>query len=247
MIHYHGLPMTPVEVACKAMRGKHAMVSFASAAQVSLAAEVCQSIALDNGAFSAWTQQTEFDADGYLAWATKWMKHPAADWCLIPDVIDGNERDNARLVADWPLPRAYSVPVWHLHESLDYLRWLMISFSRIALGSSGQFATPGTPAWWGRMAEAMQILCDEDGMPRVKIHGLRMLDSVIFSHIPLSSADSTNVARNIGIDKAWTGAYAPASREMRAQIMMDRIESHASASRWDAVSGGVQQNLALFG
>jgi len=68
-----------------------------------------------------------------------------------------------------------------------------------------------------------------------------------YSHIPLSSADSTNVARNIGMDSALTGAYAPASRATRAQIMMERIEQHASAAFWHAPSSGEQQNLALLG
>ena len=92
----------------------------------------------------------------------------------------------------------------------------------------------------------MRIATDEGGMPRAKLHGLRMLDPVIFSHLPLASADSCNIARNIGLDKKWEGPYAPRSRAMRALIMMDRIEAHASARRWCG-SAGVQQNLELLG
>jgi hypothetical protein len=247
MIHYHGLPMTPIDVCARAMQAKHAMVSFAWPDQLAVALEVCQSVALDNGAFSAWKGGKELDIPGYIEWAAFWLRHPAVDWCLIPDVIDSNEEANARLVREWPLPKAYSVPVWHLHESIDYLAWLVNAFPRVALGSSGEFSHPGTKKWWSRIAEAMKVACDDDGMPKVKLHGLRMLDSVIFSHIPLSSADSTNVARNIGIDSAWTGAYAPASKATRAQILMERIEQHASARCWHAHSAGVQQNLSLLG
>ncbi|HAY4742129.1 TPA: hypothetical protein JZ996_004074 [Escherichia coli] len=58
-----------------------------------------------------------------------------------------------------------------------------------------------------------------------------MLNADIFRHIPLSSADSTNVARNIGIDKAWDkSAYAPASKETRAAVLVERIEAYNSAS-----------------
>ena len=43
--------------------------------------------------------------------------------------------------------------------------------------------------------------------------------------------DSTNVARNIGIDKSWVGSpYAPASKETRTQVLVERIESFNSAS-----------------
>lgn len=245
MIHYHGLPITPNEVCVKAMTGRHAMCSFANPEQLSIVAEVCQSVVLDNGAFTAWTQGTKFDADGYLDWAKTWLRHPAVEWCLIPDVIDGSESDNAKWVRDWPLQN--SVPVWHLHESFDYLQWLMSRFERIALGSSGQWQTPGTDLWWQRMSAVMDFVCDEEGMPKVKLHGLRMLDPVVYSHLPLSSADSTNMARNIGLDDKWKGTYAPKSKDVRAMILMDRIESHASAWRWNRESSGVQQNLSLFG
>jgi hypothetical protein len=111
------------------------------------------------------------------------------------------------------------------------------------LGSSGQFAQIGTPRWWGRMSEAMAVVT-EDGIPVTRLHGLRMLDPVVFSHIPFASADSTNVARNIGIDSRWTGPYSPKSRQARALV---RIESHAAAHRWNGEASGVAQNHELFG
>lgn len=51
------------------------------------------------------------------------------------------------------------------------------------------------------------------------------------TRLPLSSADSTNVARNVGIDKAWRGAYAPATREARADVLVGRIESNPTPVR----------------
>lgn len=246
MIHFHGLPMTPVADMLRAMRGRHAMVSFEDPRQIEEAAEVCQSVILDNGTYSKWRAGKPQDFEGYQAWAGKWIRHPAVEWCVIPDVIDGDEAANDELLAQWPLPRSLSVPVYHMHESLDRLERL-IAYPRIALGSSGSFSDPGSPAWWARMSEMMEVICDEDGMPRTKLHGLRMLDPVLFSHLPLSSADSCNVARNIGIDSAWTGPYTPRSKHARALVMMDRIEGHASARRWCGRSSGVQQNMELLG
>lgn len=54
MIHYHGLPITPETAAAAAIGGGHAFVSFSDPRQLALAAQVCQSFAIDNGAFSAW-------------------------------------------------------------------------------------------------------------------------------------------------------------------------------------------------
>jgi hypothetical protein len=208
------------------------MVSFEHPDQIQEAAEVCQSVVLDNGAFSAWRNKRTHNFDGYIGWAAKWLKHPAVDWCVIPDVIDGSVKENDALVYAWPLSHAYSVPVYHLHEPVGRIARLAQSFPRIALGSSGEFADVGTQRWWNRMAEIMNAICDADGMPLVKLHGLRMLDPDCFSRLPLASADSCNVVRNAGLDKKWTGPYVPTSKCTRALVMMDRIEAHASARRW---------------
>jgi hypothetical protein len=82
--------------------------------------------------------------------------------------------------------------------------------------------------------------------PKARLHGLRQMDPTIFSHIPYASVDSTMVARNIGIDSAWRGPYQPPSKEVRALVLRQRIELHASAARW-AGSAGVQPNLEMLG
>jgi hypothetical protein len=246
MIHYHGTPMTPVGDMIKSFASKHAMVSYEHPEQMHIAAEICQSVVLDNGAFSAWRQNKPHDFVGYAAWVKKWLRHPAVDWCIIPDKIDGTEKDNDALIEDWPFPKHNSVPVWHMHESLDRLKRLM-EYPRIALGSSGVYAKVGNESWWKRIVEAMRVICDSDGIPKVKIHGLRMLDPGVFSKLPLASADSCNVARNVGLDVHWKGSYAPNSRYVRALILMERIEKHASAPYWSESAIAAYQNLELFG
>lgn len=251
MIHYHGLPITPASAAVTILAARHACVSYANPGQVALAFEMCQSVILDNGAFSAWKSSgAEVNVPLYAEWVRRWMKHPAFDWCLVPDKIDGTEAENDAMLTRWvhsqDMPAELSVPVWHLHESIDRLERLCRLFHRVALGSSGRWATVGNEAWWERMAEAMGAVCDGDGRPRCKLHGLRMLNPSVFSRLPLSSADSTNVARNIGIDQAWRGTYVPASRADRAVILANRIEAHASASRWNRTAGP-GENLQLLG
>ncbi|MHC5537412.1 hypothetical protein ACYOEI_04160 [Singulisphaera rosea] len=66
-----------------------------------------------------------------------------------------------------------------------------------------------------------------------------MLDPKIFSRFPFASADSTNIARNIGIDGKWRGTYTPPNMECRAQVMRERIESHQAAARWDRAAHSV--------
>lgn len=83
------------------------------------------------------------------------------------------------------------------------------------------------------MAEAMNAVCDKNGNPICKLHGLRMLNPEVFSRLPLSSADSTNIAQNIGIDSAWRGTYTPPSKECRALVMRERIESNKAITFWN--------------
>jgi hypothetical protein len=230
------------------------MVSFERQDQCALAFEVAQTVMLDNGAFSLWRDGGgDVDVAAYADWVREWERHPGFAGALIPDKIDGTAFDNDGLIARWLCTEHMSggIPVWHMHEDIGRLRDLVRCsqgrlYPAVALGSSGKFASIGTAAWWSRMAEAMEVVCDDRGRPLCKLHGLRMLDPTVFSHIPLASADSCNVARNIGIDKKWTGPYAPVTAAQRALVLAERIELHASASRWSKRSG-IQKNFELIG
>jgi hypothetical protein len=247
MIHYHGIPITPEAAAAQILMRRHAMVSFAHPEQIELVADTCQSFALDNGAFSAWRSGTPIiDWTAFYGWVKEWQQHPGFDWFLIPDVIDGTEAENDGLVSSsaWS---PYGVPVWHLHESLDRIERLIAwGFHRIAIGSSDSFAQIGTRSWWRRMAEAMTALCDVQGRPRVKLHGLRMLDPQVFACFPFASADSTNVARNIGLDSRWTGSYPPATKTGRGVVLAERIEAFNSPSLWRGLRYELCSPLPLF-
>lgn len=249
MIHYHGLPINPATAAVRAVLGGHAFVSYKHPGQLTLALDICQSFAVDNGAFSAWKSgDPVLDWSEYYDWIRELHRYPNFDFAVIPDVIDGDEEANDALVAEWPWRKSapwIGAPVWHLHESLDRLSRLVGEFPRVCLGSSAEYAQIGTPAWWSRMAETMNVVCDKAGRPAAKIHGLRMLNPDVFTRFPFASADSTNIAKNIGIDSAWRGTYTPPTKEARAAVMRERIESSQSLSLWDKKVGQIQENLFL--
>lgn len=242
MIHYHGTPVGgPRRDAARFLMGRHALVPFPRRDDMGAVAECCQSFVFDNGAFTVWQQGGQLDVPGYVAWCREWHRHPAFDWALIPDVIDGDEAANDALLAEWPMD-VRGVPVWHMHESIDRLVRLGNTWPIVALGSSGAFSSPGTAPWWGRMAEALNELCDEQGRPPCRLHGLRMLDPAIFSRLPLASADSTNAAVNGGsLDRF--GIYLPPTAAQRSSIIAERIEAHSSAAVW--ISQPTQGDLLL--
>lgn len=249
MRHYHGLPATPNTAAIEIIQGGDAFVSMERPDQLALALEYAAGLGLDNGGFSAWTQgKPVTDWEPYYQWIAELHRYPVFDFCVIPDVIDGDEAANDALLEQWPWRLTaphIGAPVWHLHESLDRLDRLVSQWPRVCLGSSGQFAQIGTPAWWIRMAEAMDVICDRDGRPGTRLHGLRMLDPAIFTKFPFASADSTNIARNIGIDSKWKGTYTPPSKDARAKVMRQRIEAHQSPQLWDRKAAPIQSPLFM--
>lgn len=234
MIHYHGTPITPETAMVAAISAGHGLVSFNHAQQLAAVANACQSFCIDNGAFSAWTKgKPVTNWQAFYEWAEQSRLMPGCDFSIIPDVIDGDERANDALLAEWPLPKWFGAPVWHMHESMCRLERLAASYPRVCLGSSGDYATVGTPQWWVRIEQAMRVVCDDEGRPLVKLHGLRMLNPKVFTRIPFASADSTNIGRNIGIDTRWkSGAYPPPTKEARALLMRQRIEAYNSPLRY---------------
>jgi hypothetical protein len=249
MIPYHGLPITPATAAVRAINGGHAFVSFRHPDQLTIALDCAQSFAVDNGAFSAWRSGTPVtDWNEYYEWVAELHRYPSFDFAVIPDVIDGDEAANDALLAEWPwgsLAPHVGAPVYHLHESLERLDRLASSWPRICLGSSGQYAQIGTAMWWSRMSEVMDVVCDRKGRPVCKLHGLRMLNPEIYTRFPFASADSTNIGQNIGIDSAWKGTYTPPTKEARAAIMRERIESHQALTFWDRSKAPIQKQLML--
>lgn len=236
MIHYHGV-VPQEKYGAILLRSRHVLIPFTTPKLATYAARVAQSFVLDNGAFSHWKRGKPItDWKPYYAWVREWMHHPGFDWAAIPDVIGGTEEQNRELVMDWfaefnkedctgRVARYIGCPVWHLHESLDYLFFLAVNFRTVAIGSSGKFSEPGTKGWWHRMDEVMRKVCDEKGRPICKLHGMRMLDKDIFTRLPLASADSVNVALRVSRSTVSKRHMPPLHR---AQLCIERIEPYNS-------------------
>lgn len=235
MIHYHGGPITPETCALTAWKGRHACVSFAHTEQIALASEITQSWFIDNGAFTFWKKESEVNRDwsDYYKFLENWINHPRLDFAVIPDVIDQGEAANDKLLDEWPGEyKDKGVPVWHMNESDDRFIRLCNEYPRVAIGSCGEYDVSSPRKAVTKLKDVIRHVVDKNGYPITKLHGMRMLNKSVFKHIPLSSADSTNVARNIGIDKNWSkGNYQPTSKATRAYVMVERIESVNSASQ----------------
>lgn len=169
---------------------------------------------LDNGAFSLWTRDKEVNWREYYEWCEKWLEYPTT-WAIIPDVIDGDEKDNDMLIARCPLPFHQSSPVWHLHEPTDrILQFLDLGYTRICFGSSGEYKEVGSDKWHHRITQAFNRLSCNGPIPWV--HMLRGM-SLSGGQYPFASVDSTDVARNhnrknnaLNMANRWDAMQCPA-------------------------------------
>ena len=194
---------------------------------------------MDNGAFTVWRNGQPRTGRRITR---GWKSGPTipVPTALIPDVIDGNEEANDALVEAWPFRGRLGVPVWHMDESIERLGRLAQEWPCVAIGSSGEWRTPGTHHWWQRMGKAMDEVC-VGGRPVCKLHGLRMLHPGIVPFIPMASSDSAYVSIKTGRAN-WGGCYRDASPEVKASVLTARVEAYQSAPVWS----GMPQQDTLF-
>lgn len=233
MIKYHGTPIGGTKLdAIKFLNGRHALVSFAHQQQVPEVLECCESFCLDNGAFTIWkTTGGLIDVKGYKKWVENIGRHPAFDFCLIPDVIGGTEKENDDLLSEWDC-RLPSVPVFHLSESPDRFFRLADKYPKVAFGSTDKWARNGSKEWWKNMADFMDTVTDSDGFLPCKVHGLRMLDCKIFQYLPIHSGDSTNAAVN-GSRLMKEGPLPAVHRWQGNERIAQKIEAFQSPQVWN--------------
>ena len=239
MIKYHGGVLHTDAIEHWEYAGRNFCVSWAQPEKVGLYHSFAQSMLLDNGAYSFWTQGRAVDWDDFYRWAQPWLEHPTT-FAIIPDVMDGSDEDNDRLVREWPFDTK-GWPVWHLPESLERLDRLVYQWPVVCLSISSNTFVPcpeckapsgepcvgdsarckllrpalcriNSPQWRARMADVMDVCCDGEGYPRTNLHMLRGL-RFVGGPYPLYSADSASVARSwAGSPKSGDGTMKSVAR-----------------------------------
>lgn len=221
----HGLPINGThngQAAIDALAGGSFLASYWYArpgsnklgSQVDRAIELVgadETFWLDNGAFTAFKNgisiaDDEAYLDGFYAWAEDITDRCPQALVIIPDVIDGSTAQNDDMIREAlgsSIGHERMVPVWHLHEDLDWLTSLAKDFNHVAIGSSGDFWKVNSPEWKARIDEMFTHLdalyADPDfaaAYVQPKIHMLRGI-AVMDAH-RFDSADSVNIAVNHG-------------------------------------------------
>lgn len=169
---------------------------------------------VDNGAFSMHKQGVSTRDEAYLeayeAWAQAILARCPQAIAVIPDVIGGTVEENWDLVCTTQLDLERAMPIWHMHEPIEYLVHMLDGFEYIGIGSSGEYWQVGTTNWDARIAEAFEAIDrwereGNGGNVRPRIHMMRAQSQA--HRFAFDSSDSCNVAMNHGRYKGEGEGY----------------------------------------
>jgi len=143
---------------------------------------------LDSGAFSAWSQGKEINIDEYIQFIKdhKDVIDVYANLDVIGDPIaTWNNQTYMEKAGLHPLP------VYHYGEDIKWLKQLLKgNYDYISLGGMVPISTPNLIHWLDHLFK--NYLCDDKGMPIVKVHGFGLTSLQLMLRYPWWSVDSTS-------------------------------------------------------
>jgi len=150
---------------------------------------------LDSGAFSAWTQKIEINIQDYI----KFIKEheDVIDVYANLDVIGIGGKQPNLLTAKKTLENQkimereglLPLPCFHFGEPFKYLQYYVKNYDYIALGVAGNVGVKLIP-WLNTCFS--KYICEEEGIPKVKVHGFAVTSLPLMLRYPWYSVDSTS-------------------------------------------------------
>lgn len=145
---------------------------------------------LDSGAFSAWSKGKEISLEAYMRFIDE-HKELVEVYCNL-DVIGDDEATwrNQEIMEK----EGYSpLPVFHLEEAIKqnfhYLH-RCLEYPYFCLGGMAKGYTTNQRQFF--MDRCWKIICDPDGWPKAKVHGLGMAAPRLMIRYPWYSVDTTS-------------------------------------------------------
>lgn len=245
-----GTPVTPRRL-LPTLAGSSFCVSFAEPRQIEDVIELVgedEILVLDNGAFSHWKRgEGAIDRKAFWDWANEIQARSPQAVAVIPDVIEGSERENLFEIS-WALREGLAafpertMSIWHMNDSLEFLETQARLMNFVGFGSCAEFDVQRQrAAYMERIREASELIdqVEADYSRRPWLHLMRGLG--VLGDLPrFESADSTNVAVNHHRLKDEHGDDRAAVLKSRVQAKVDAgldqadLEPAAQVSNWEA-------------
>lgn len=146
-----------------------------------------EKVFLDSGAFSAFTKGVDVNLEEYCEYI-----HRNKDIIEVASVLDGigdpleTYQNQKRMEALGCAP----LPCFHYGEDERYLQYYIENYEYITLGGMVPISTPQLKLWLDRIWDL--YLTDENGYPRVKVHGFGLTTVSLMERYPWYSVDSSS-------------------------------------------------------
>jgi len=143
---------------------------------------------LDSGAFSAYTQGAEINIQDYIDSIKKHKKKLVVYANL--DVI-GDAKGTLKNQKFMERQGLSPLPCFHMNENFKYLRYYVDKYDYIALGGVAQAkGNKNHIIKW--MDQCFDVITDDDGYPKTKVHGFAVTAMDLMFRYPWWSVDSTS-------------------------------------------------------
>jgi hypothetical protein len=179
---------------------------------------------LDSGAFSAFTQGVEIDIGEYCDYI-----HENQDIILFPSVLDaiGDAEGTWRNQEDMERRGVRPLPCFHYGEPLDLLRHYVANYEYITIGGMVPISTQQLKIWLDDIWR--DVLCDELGRPRIKVHGFGLTSLPLMMRYPWYSVDSSTwvqwAANGMILIPTRTGQLDVSNKSSRRKIPNQHLDS----------------------
>lgn len=204
-----------------------------------------ETIFLDSGAFSAYTQGVEIDLPTYCRFIQE--HNDIIDVASVLDAVGDP-------LKTWQNQQAMEalgtkpLPCFHYGEDERYLDHYVANYEYITLGGMVPISTPALLLWLDRLWE--KHLTDSTGKPKVKVHGFGLTTIKLMKRYPWYSVDSSSWVQISSIGAVihpdhgtiYLSHTSPARKqEGRHFDTMSRIEQAQLAHEFAALGYSVQE------
>jgi len=153
---------------------------------------------LDSGAFSAWSQKKKINIEEYADFILK-NKSEFDVYANLDSIGDPLQTQTNQ---EYLESRGLNpLPVYHYNEPLPILHNLIAKYEYIALGGMVPISTKDLEEW---LKEVFKYICNEEGHPKIKVHGFGMTTLSLIERYPWYSIDSTSPIMGAAMGRVYT-------------------------------------------
>lgn len=144
-------------------------------------------IFLDSGAYSAFTKKVTIDIQEYISFIKKYEKHLTV-YSVLDVVGDASGTWKNQMIME--KAGLDPLPCFHYGENTKYLKKYIDNYEYISLGGMVPISGAELLPWLDDIFS--KYICNEKGIPKVKVHGFGMTTVNLMLRYPWYSVDSTS-------------------------------------------------------